>query len=73
MIDGVRQVDDPPHDHLRLTYVAPDGTEQPLSGPGPELNELHPLRAPQPVKLLVAMHNSLPSGSCITVQRCPGI
>jgi hypothetical protein len=45
MFDGVRQVDDPPHGELRLTYVAPDGTEQPLSGPGPDLDELHSLWA----------------------------
>ena len=45
MIDGVRQVDDPPHGELRLTYVAPDGSEQPLRGPGPDLDELHSLWA----------------------------
>lgn len=45
MIDGVRQIDDPPHGALKLTYVAPDGTEQPLSrfGPDPDLDELHSL------------------------------
>jgi hypothetical protein len=45
MIDGARQVDDPPHGELRLAYVTPDGTEQPLSGPGPDLDELHSLWA----------------------------
>ena len=47
MIDGVRQVDDPPHGELKLTYVAPDGTEQPLSGPATNaaLSELHSLWA----------------------------
>lgn len=45
MIDGVRQVDDSPHGELRLTYVDPDGTEQQLSGPGPDLDELHSLWA----------------------------
>jgi hypothetical protein len=45
MIDGVRQVDDPPHGELRLTYVAPDGTEHLLSGPGQGLDELHSLWA----------------------------
>jgi hypothetical protein len=43
MIDGVRQVDDPPHGELRLTYFAPDGTEHLLSGP--DLDELHSLWA----------------------------
>jgi hypothetical protein len=43
MIDGVRQVDDPPHGELKLTYVAPDGTEHPLSGMGSDLDELHSL------------------------------
>lgn len=28
---------------LKLTYVAPDGTEQRLSGTGPDLDELHSL------------------------------
>jgi hypothetical protein len=43
MIDGVAQVDDPPHGELKLTYVGPDGTEHPLSGMGPDLDELHSL------------------------------
>ena len=47
MIDGVRQIDDPPHGELRLTCVAPDGNEQPLSGPGGDLDELHARRARQ--------------------------
>ena len=43
MIDGARAVDDPPHGQLRLIYVGPDGAEQPLSGPGPDHDELHSL------------------------------
>jgi hypothetical protein len=43
MIDGVRQIDNPPHGELKLTYVDPDGTEYPLSGMGPDLDELHSL------------------------------
>lgn len=43
MIDGARAVDDPPHGELRLTYVRPDGAEQPLSGPRPDRDELHSL------------------------------
>ena len=45
MIDGVCQVDDPPHGELRLTYIAPDGAEHLLSGPGPDMDELHSLWA----------------------------
>ena len=45
MIDGVRVFDDPPHGALRLTYVAPDGTEQRLNGLPPDLDELHSLWA----------------------------
>lgn len=45
MIDGVRQVDDPPHGELRLAYVGADGTEQALSGQDPDLDELHSLWA----------------------------
>jgi hypothetical protein len=43
MIDGVRQIDDPPHGELRLIYIDPEGAEQPLSGRGPDLDELHSL------------------------------
>jgi hypothetical protein len=43
MIDGLSTFDDPPHGELRLTYVAPDGTEQRLNGTPPELDELHSL------------------------------
>jgi hypothetical protein len=43
MIDGVRVIDDPPHGELRLTYVTPDGIEQPLNGMLPDLDELHSL------------------------------
>jgi hypothetical protein len=43
VIDGARAADDPPHGELRLAYIGPDGTERPLSGPGPDLDELHSL------------------------------
>lgn len=43
VIDGARAFYDPPHGELRLTYVAPDGTEQRLNGTAPELDELSSL------------------------------
>ena len=43
VVGGARAVDDPPHGELRLTYVGPDGAEQPLSGPRPDRDELQSL------------------------------
>jgi hypothetical protein len=30
-LDGSRSIDNPPHGHLRLTYIGPDGSEVPLN------------------------------------------
>jgi hypothetical protein len=41
---GVRRKErNPPYGELSLTYVGPDAVEQPLSGPGPDPDELHSL------------------------------
>jgi hypothetical protein len=42
IIDGVSQVDDPPHGELKLTYVGLDRTEHPLSGMGPDRTSCTP-------------------------------
>lgn len=47
MLDGSKVIDDPPHGRLRLSYISPDGSEQPLNltdqmSP-PEVDELHAL------------------------------
>ena len=48
-LDGSRSVDDPPHGQLRLTYIAPDGSEVPLNLTDQvgiqEADELHALWA----------------------------
>jgi len=46
-LDGSAVIDDPPHGQLRLTYLAPDGSEVPLNltaqASVPEADELHAL------------------------------
>jgi hypothetical protein len=45
MLDGSKVIDNPPHGQLRLTYLGPDGSEQPLNLTEqvslPEADELH--------------------------------
>ena len=47
VLDGSAVIDDPPHGQLRLTYVGPDGREQPLNLNDrvsiSEVDELHSL------------------------------
>ena len=47
MLDGSKVIDNPPHGDLRLTYIGPDGSEQPLNLTDqvslPEVDELHAL------------------------------
>lgn len=47
MLDGSRVIDNPPHGQLRLTYIGPDASEQPLNLSDQvsiaDLDELHAL------------------------------
>jgi hypothetical protein len=39
VLDGVRAIDDPPHEQLRLVSVTPDGTETILNPEGSDLHD----------------------------------
>jgi hypothetical protein len=39
-LDGARQIDNPPHGRLRLSYIGPDGHEQILNEEAADLHEL---------------------------------